>query len=578
MSKLGEYVHYNWKNYRTYGTSRTGPSNFDPLIFSHHRTQVGREILQTKEIANLEALESKYNSGVGLLNQFLKEVIQNKNLSENKNFLENLLSSISSSYADISDYIIAGLKYDDSREQIVFDPAVSLQELRQGAKEADSSATTSPGKGGIHVEVLEKRLQKLKTQILNLEGGDLKSSLTELCDRYQKTLRLAKGGDKEIAEALKKITTTSYKGGFLSRKQDAGGVLDTFLADIELLERRVISSSSIQNKISADLAEIMGTTISENLNNLTETNLRKALTDFVTQHRKTAGSANTTPWMKKGASGLEKSGISTVELAVRSIDLEGLFNEKTSHVKAITKREGKGGQVSYVIEKFSDEKQQKADYAITLLDGTTVGASMKNYDMSDIREIETAIGTKIPNSIALQSSSLALYLAALELKRSPGNLGNHYLQILSGQRGYDNGRYSAEIQAMRKQANQALALYILWSAISGRGQGRGIEGQFADILTIYDKAQSSGKEFRRIRLYSIRDILANLLSVSPQNFESAAVFVPEISEIQLDNARVGDAPNKDDAQKRISRLVTHAKSQIIAVSLSKIYLNSFAAK
>lgn len=578
MSKLGEYVHYNWKNYRIYGTSRTGPSNFDPLIFSHHRTQVGREILRTKEIANLEALEVQYNDGAKLLNQFLEQVIKNKHFNNNKNFLKNLLSSISNSYTEISDYIIEGLDYDPSRERVIFKPKVSLKQLAEDEKTADALLGSLKREKGIYIDTLIKHLGAVESRISKLDDGDLKNSLMNSCIGYRNDLQLVKEGNSKAAEALRTITYGSYKGGFLSYARDKDGILTPFLEGIQLLTTQITSSIRIQNKIGAELAEIMGTVTSENINNLTKVSLKKALRDFAAQHRKTAGSTNTTPWMRRGANGLEKSGISTIGLEIREIDLEELFNEKTSHVKAITKREGKEGDISYSVEAFSDQKQQKADFVATLFDGTKAGVSMKNYDMSAIADIETRIGTKIPNSVDLQSSSLALYLAALELKRTPGNLGNHYLQILSGQRGYESGRYSTEIQAMRRQANQALSLYILWSAMTGRGQGRGVAGQFADILAIYDKAKSSKEKFRRIRLYSVRDILLDLLNASPEKFEGAAVFSPQISKIQLDNARVGDAPNKDDAQKRISRLVVHAKSQIIAVSLSKIYLNSFAVK
>jgi len=57
MSKLGDYIHVSWKNYRLYGTTKQGPSNFDPMIFAHHRTEVAREILKTKEINNIAKLE-----------------------------------------------------------------------------------------------------------------------------------------------------------------------------------------------------------------------------------------------------------------------------------------------------------------------------------------------------------------------------------------------------------------------------------------------------------------------------------------------------------------------------------------
>ena len=199
---------------------------------------------------------------------------------------------------------------------------------------------------------------------------------------------------------------------------------------------------------------------------------------------------------------------------------------------------------------------------------------MKNYDLSSLTHFENGIETV--SGVSLQSSNLAFWLAALETETP--TLGNHYLQVLSAQRGFENGKHSAEIQRMRKQANEALTLYILWASATGRGQGRGGESQFADILAVYDKAKSNGKEFRRIKLFSIRDLLKKLCENSDylSNSYNYVIMKPSLVDgnIIIDNDYVGDyeTPDYNVANKRITQMLAHARSINISAALTKLFL------
>lgn len=576
MSKLGDYVHYNWQNYRIHGTSKDGFSDFDPTIFAQHRTAIGREILNMKQLSDIKELEKKYNSGVQHLNEFLKETIKSIKDSKGENeFLKQLLHMINKSWDSIADQIIEYIKWDDNRQLIIYDPPVTSAALDKDKAEAKKIVSSFKREKGIHIDVLLNHLNSILTKLDKLQSGDLKTGLIKECKNYIKVLNKGQIGDKELDECIPAITRYSnsakYKKGFLSVAEEGkigkSGFLATFLTRIESLTARSASAMSIQNQIGADLAEIMGTVIGQQLNTICKKNITQAFQDFIRSGVSIAGSRTTTA-LSNGASSTQ------FYAELDQNFMREVFVSNGDLKKTIKKNKDETGNIFYTIAPLVDKVQQKADFLLQVDDNTSLGVSMKNYDMSDVERYEKGIETPVPNGIHLQDSSLLLYLAGMEKGKS--NLGTHYLQVLSRQRGYENGKFATEIQRMRKEAGQALALYILWSAATGRGQGRGVESQFADILAIHDKASSKGnKNFKRIRLYSMRDLLLKL--IDPQKLQTYALFSPSITDnkILLDNDRVGEAPSWDDAQKRITSLLMQARAKTIAVSLSKIYLNNF---
>lgn len=579
MSALGEYVHYNWKNYRIYGTSRNETSDFDPLIFSQHRTRVGQKILSMKEIANIDQLEEKYNTGADKLNNFLAESLKaaQKGSANEKKFMQQLLKKINSTWTDETiNYILRYLKYDNNKQSFIYDPPVTAKALKEDQNNAIKIMNNLKRKTGIHIETLEDHLQSLLTKAQKLQNGELKNSLIEECTMYLKVLNQGDSGNKELENAVKSITKKSssskYKKGFLSYSQEnksgSQGILDQLLNNISSLTSRLTSAVSVQNQIGADMAEYIGTIISKNLNHFTKQGLEKAMKDFVYSSEKTAGSSLT---KKQG------NGIGSIQFS-SSLDqdfLKNTFVFKGKYSNLVTQHKV-SDNFSYEIRALEDEVQQKADFVITLEDNSTIGVSMKNTDMSIVSRYENEIESR-PNGIKLQDSSLLLYLGGINLdSKKPENLGTHYLQVLSGQRGYENSQYSGEIQRMRRAANEALSLYILWSAATGIGQGRGESSQFAEILAVYDKASSKNKDgFKRIKLYSIRDLLSKL--IDPIKLKEYVIFSPSLldNQLLLTNERVGKEPDPKLADRRITQLLLEARAQNIAVSLSKAYLNQF---
>lgn len=585
MSRLGDYVHYSWLNYKQFGTyvkNDVGASNFNEAIFIEHKEQVHQDILKMAQNIDIKAIEEKYNTGAGYLNEFLEQTLtQLKNSDKEATaFIKRLLSLINSKWVNNVDYIAKYLKYDQERERIIYDPPVSTAALEADQAAANKLIAEFKRARGIHVDVLLTHLESIQAKLGSLQDSEIKKGLQTECNNYIIVLNRGKIGDKKLEEGIAAITRASksskYKKGFLSVAAETNtlgansGFLATLLAKIESLTARSASALSIQNKIGAQLAEIIGTVLAKNLNIACKDEVVTAFQEFIKAGKKTAGASSTVKWDDKGLSSTSFYANLDQDFMKYTFAFDGNLSDAIKPLK-----DKAGNIIEYTIAPFVDKVQQKADFAITINDHD-IGVSMKNYDMSAIERYEQGVETPIPNGIHLQNSSLLLYLSGLELHNTSNDkLGTHYLQILSRQRGYETGSHAYEIQKMRKQAGEALSLYILWSAATGQGQGRGAEGQFADILAIYDKAKRDSKEFRRIRLYSMRDLLLGLVDVD--KLKTYALFSPSLLEGQvlLDNRRVGDEPSKKDAQTRITEMLMQARVRNISASLSKVYLNNF---
>ena len=577
MSFLGDYVHYSWKNYRLFGTHRkldVDIPNFNPMIFTLHRDEIYSNIISMHNIQNIKKLEEQYNDGAELFNNFLKQVINHKNEKNNQSFLKELLLAIDKGWKSIADNIIKGLEWDDELQAIIYNPKYVDAITNEAKNETKSLMGEITRKSGIHIDVLKKHLKFIENKIDNLvPEGALKNSLKAECNQFYKLLNFESEAEKKLEIPLKKITTGTHRGGFISVAQsikiENKDLVSVLLDKINSITARTITAAQIQKEIGADIAEFMGTVVSNRINNLTKKTIKEEFRKLITElGGKTAGSNLTKKWIKNG--------IGSVQLypELDESSLENLFNSKKyeESVKR-SKNLNQYGEYSYWIKTFqgSDSVQQKADFTVQLNTNfpEVLGVSMKNYDM---RKLETEIeNSQIPSSIHLQSGDLGFWLAAIETQHQ--NLGTHYLQIFSKQRGYASGKYSTEIKNMRQQANEAFVLFLLWSAATGRGQGRGEEGQFADILAIYDKAKNTNG-LRRLRLYSFRELI---LEIYEDKKLLATVMHPpfEADKAILGNDYIGSEPSQEKASERITKLLAEARNYNISVSLSKAYLNSF---
>lgn len=599
MGALGQYVHYHWSNYRKYGTypkAKETVSNFDPLIFSQHRTKIGKQIwsMQKLESQSLEQFEKNYNTQLDKVNKLLKGLIDHKSHFNNRQFLEELLQAINSKWStsEVLDYIIKGLDFDQDRQMVIFKTSMPTEKLVIEDQETQKILGSFKRSKGIHIDVLIRLIQQVSARAQQVNTAraqeilkDCKTDLDALMSLKGVAIQLDQETEKRIADfASIKSAKRDYKGGYLQLIEDDKQILGQTLKKFSDYTFELSNKLFIQNRIGAVLAEIIGTVVAEHINAVSNSEIKQALRKFINDGRKTAGSKSTEVW--KNAAG-DKIGLGSIKVLDFELDdstIQTMAKDKRFSGAFAKSVSGDNG-VTYSIKNFDDSVAQKADFNITL-NGEYIGVSMKNTDMSKIRHFEAGMEDLQLSGIALQSGTdLGTYLAAIELQES--QLGNHYLQILSRQRGFKTStQYTAEIQRMRKQANEALSLFLLWSAATGMGMGRGSSDQMAQILAIHDKALASPNDtFRRVRFYSIRDLLLRLIRHGTikeggfLDFKDKVIIRPSLLDNQLIlwneyEIESGGITAAQAAQRRIAKLVANARTQSMYIGLSKFYLNS----
>lgn len=577
-SLLGNYVHFNWSRYKKYGTARDetevrSGSSYSTGVFNKHRRETIQKIQSMQTLSNLKQLEKEYNDGARQINKFISDCLtmaKSGTSGEDSKFIYALLEKVNQSWTkEVAECILHYLEFDKPTESWKYNPPSSEVALQKDMSEMQKIKSSLKRTARIHLEVLISHLNSIKIKIDNMQDGALKTSLLQECKEYLELLNEGQQSDKWLAQSLDKIwkksSSQKYPKGFFTM-DGSTGVLNQLLYKINLLTSKTVSAISIENQIGADMAEFIGEAVGQQITQIGKTEIADLFKNFILSNQKTAGSQTTS----KGAiSGLQ------VYLGDNQKLLAQLYEKGTSGIAK--KGSKKYGDINYSISALSDEVQRKADFTVEI-EHNTIGVSMKNTDLSAIERFEQKIQANVPATIHLQNSSLLLYLGAIELESS--GLGTHYLQILSQQKGYTSKNSGVPIQNMRRSANKALALYILWSAMTGRGQARGDGAEFADILAVYDKASNNGqKNFRRIKLFSMRELLHKL--ITPQAIEEYVHFSPSIltNQLLLNNRWVSeteDTDSKEASDIRILALLAEARSKTIEVSLAKKFLNDFS--
>lgn len=599
MGTLGDYIHYHWSNYRKYGTYAKEASevnNFDPEVFVKHKAQLVNQIITMRDLDSLDTFEKNYNKQLDKVNTYLKKLINNKQSAESRNILAELLKDINAKWdsQEVLDYIINGLEFDSETGQVQFHEQISTKKLLSEDDETVRLVADFQRTSGIHIDVLTTLINRVqqRAKLLKTERGN---TISKTCQTYldilkslsDETIKLDQNAEsiKNDLAALKSKTST-FKGGYL-RSIGESNVLQNILTEFSNYTFELSNRLYVQNQIGAKLAEIAGTVIANNINVLVQEELEQAFLDFIKNIGKTSGSTSTA--VRLDATG-EKIGIGSIKLLDLKLNNKAqtrLAKNKEFSGAFKTIKDKNTGEISYEVKTFADAVAQKADFDIILNHtGGKIGVSMKNTDMSVIEHFEKGMETPQLSSITLQrGTDLGTYLAGIEAEES--QLGNHYLQILSKQRGYQsNKKYMHEIQTMRQAANESLSLFLVWSAATGEGQGRGANEQMAQVIAIHDKARPANDTFRRVRFYSIRSLLLKLLEQSANKaggmstaFEGQVVIKPSLfgsNGLVLWNDYQGNGPHEKAAQVRSFKVAANARTKNMYVGLTKVFFNNIS--
>lgn len=558
MSTIGQYVHWSWANYVTNGTFKnttfwrgnttgdTGPTNFSATLFAQHRQNIRAHAkAQFAYKGNLKQLENEYNNKnkemSAHLDQLIKAVKTNKGhaVSERES-LRALMHLVNKSWTDIQlEDIIRNLKVGSNG---------LIQYTGQGFGSTSGNGRKAfiPSGQTLYIKPLIKRCEELRRLFHELIQKDLldpaaidfntvitriETALVLMSEKQKVTQSLIKSGIDNLDTHM----TNAHGRLAISQKS----VQTYILNPLNELYSVFSSRENINKILTYRMSELLGELVEAKANTLALDSLKNLLDEWVRSG--TSGSQLTTKieYVPEFFSGFKKealSGIARQEIKIK--------NEDGTEVIDVTFRD------------VGTDVQQKTDIAFQ---GQHI--SMKSTSLQDVEYQQQFLD--VP-SIALQNSSLFLYLMGIQSQYP--DYGTHYLNILSAHP--DAGTVYT---SMRKQANRALELYILYSALTGEGQLR--KGKMANILAVYETKHSNKKASEpRVKFFSMWDIINKI----DQSHGDGAIFVPSIASISFDNTWIGHpgAAQMKNANLRISRILVEARNTQISAAISKAFLNA----
>lgn len=511
-------------------------------------------------------MEEEYNKGVEKEAELLKGIINDK---KQLSMLRPLLKIINSEWSSgrIND-ILNNLSWDDQKGTWRY-----IGKGEYHAKVTTKSADTQT-QYHRHIDTLVRRCNSLKSEIntyaKETEGAAVKEYIIELDDIQNKLLthKNIKNQQLSIQDRLSLAINKGYLGELTIAQAK------TYYEKIDKIRDRFLSVKDIQQRLEWALAEILGGMVANDVNKIAKNEFKKLEKDLM------AGKKYTTP-MRNNSNGSQphKGNLANVEFYLQNIDMDLLAEDyltKDSRKGATAARaiKNKDGSILRYEFRTITGAQQKSDIILTMQE-EKVGLSMKNTLLEEIGKENSDQSKRqdlnTTNTIHLQSSttSLLTYLQGIQLQKN--KLGTHYLNILSNLNDVDT-----TYTQMRNEANNALTLAIVYSALTGQHQGRRPPSNsvYASVLAVYDKTSKEKLgEAPRIRLFDMSDIIGELAKDSYKR----TLISPSIDSISLSNTEEGNAlkaPSRESAYRRVDKLLIEAGRKNLAVSISKQFLNS----
>lgn len=565
MSTFGDYIHATWSGYYKHGTKRfdSNRSNFSESIFDNHK-KILLERIQQDSIGldknSLKKMEDEYNRQQNELHSQIKSLINNKNKGNtNRSILKALIKSFNSEWSDqIADHIVDSLKWNDSKQTLVYEPKKGTFNFINTSSKKSSLpkiAKWDPNSKSHYVD-------RLLNSIINLQKALSLSPYKEaLSDDDKKKL-------KNFIELLTSQKTLINK---MSSKQINEEVIKGSIYSVAKIHEEANSIrfhysgiESINQTLQAQFAEFLGNNLKKDLVKIAKKQSFETLEKMFKDSFIGRGSGEN---KQKASYKITQLNYSEVSAQLeKDPSLSSVLNTKESTI--INPDTGEP-YLTYKFSSMGDPRAQKADIVTTLTindkETNPLAISMKNISLTN-------------GDIKGQNSSLMLYLlGASEICDPSSNMGTQYLNTLSKHGNENNGSIKAEdkdilnnatpiLNEMREQAHSTLSLHILYSAFSGYGQLRNKQ-QSAQILAIYDKnSYDPSNEVNRVHFFSIPFLVKTIWERNDSN----KVLTPSINTILFNN------PYEDKFEyfpKRITNVLIEARKQninaIIRASLLK---------
>ena len=564
MSKLGDYIHLTWSGIKSEDTTRGGyinfgtyrpsskHSNFNESVFLDHQNLIATQIAQlSKSPEELQVIEKEYNTKIKKEQDYFKKLLRSAKAgnSDNKDFILFLLSLIEKQWDP--EFIYDHLTIDNSTglPKVEFSKGKlsSLDSIEKLPKYTGQYKTAGP------IANYCKRLASAIGQTYKTGSSKVQKDIKQLQDIANFIIKEIVPYQSNMEELIKLVDKYKLPVIIDSKKtveNNLEKILKHYHSQAKTIRSSYRSAESINIEIMANFAEMFGNATSNGLANIIDTYLTQAFEEVKMELLRGQQSSN--------------NGDVTIDFNFLSYNILQQEFKKNSPIVVIQKDED-GNTIGATLREINSGKSQKADIEIDLEAMQGAAISMKTTDLSkEIWQKKDRSGNIIKEGLSgveIQNSSLLLYLAGAEVIQS--NLGTHYLNILTE---HEDAKGDSLYTNLRKEANSALTLHILWSAFTGQGQARN-QG-FANIFAVHDKSQQLAPGIPRVRFYD----MASLISAKYQE------LLKEIEDISLVNDRVDGDSNDGNAENysfmRITKVIAQAKKMNILVDISTRMLNN----
>lgn len=553
---IGQYVHARWENYKKFGSyegqskwNRSGNygqrSDFTYDVFKRHKAMIVAEAAQHRQ-SDIKKLEKDYNASVKKEADLIKDIIKSK---KNLSMLKPLLKMTNSKWSDpkIND-ILAHLEWDDKKDTWKYTGSGVKTGIT--VKKADTGA-----KNHRHIDTLVRRCHSLTKEIIAHYGTEMNEYVEELKKIQNELLthQKIKKTELNIEQLLDlAVKDKGYLGEFTVKEAEL------YYTRIDTIGEKFKTVQQIQKTLEWSFAEITGNMSAFGINKITKQALGQLKKEMA------PGKRQATP-MRNNNKG--RKDLLNVEFYLDNMDIDLLQEDLANHAEksAVKTIKNKKGDILKYQFKTITSVSQKADIVLEM-EEQSLGISMKNTLLEAIgKEKEEREEPQVLN-LQADTTSLLTYLTGIQIQKT--KLGTHYLNILAQFQDTD-----AIYSQMRQDANEALTLGIIYSALTGRNQGRNpAKGSpYANVLAVYDKTSSKEAGFKRIKLFDMTDIIYKL----SDDMNKRTIINPSIESISLDNTMInGLYLSREDAYTRIDKLLLEARRKTLKVGISKQFLNS----
>lgn len=538
---LGSYVHLYWKNYDTYGTHSSS---------SQTQTENNEQAFRNY----LSAVENRISSMPNIYDK---------------------LQTASKQFTQGRENIIAAMKQNDALKQTMMEAVVRNADL--GAN-VDISAIARMIQFDIETGSITLPEQRLKEELatfqdyrkINLASGAHYTRLSTL-KAYLKSLatllnRLSQMGAPSAALLQADYQALSSIYDQLDKGTDLLAIAKSLLGEKHGLTNNDFTKKTVPVAI--------GKILTERMRQLEQTALAA---DYLAKLRgsfeEVIGTFSSTPVEALAqeaikdtlTQGMKKSTMQLNAGAQLSLSLDALTFGKNTTInnKNIYVQDQVGDQIR-VTYKVDYLTKDKIDFNINI-EGRDIGVSAKAVQLQ--ADYFTKQGKQIPASLSLQTGT-SLYMYLMAIQRMQQGMGNHFLNVLST---HADGNAP---NTMRQQANYALLLTMLYSALTGDITKP--HNQIAEILYIYDTSKKLSDGTPRVHFISIKDLLINI-SKQSQLLQEAVSISPDISSILLQN-REEPLNNKTMSQAiaaRITRVLEQSRNHKMSIGIKHSALRNY---